>query len=126
MEDELVRTFEYRGISVPIYVNEPGQCFWTILDGTEIGFGSFNTDYEEDLKYLIDQKLDLICRFDNFPGAKLEWFDNGFNYRDIRLVYKTRTVKIFLVHGTVTPDIIETLKTESESILKKVAEVSKL
>jgi hypothetical protein len=65
----------------------------------------------------VDRKLDLITDFrnsPNFAGAKLEYFHNG-DYRDIRLTYKGRTLKVFLVAG----DVDETLLiSESEKILK--------
>jgi hypothetical protein len=41
--------------------------------------------------------LDTIHYFDKpFFGAKLEWFDNG-GYRYIRLLWRQRVVKVFLV-----------------------------
>ena len=47
----------------------------------------------------IDRKLDLITTFPELPeyqGAKLEWFRNG-SFRDIRLTYKGRIIKVFLI-----------------------------
>jgi hypothetical protein len=66
---------------------------------------------------VIDRQLDLITDFRNCPdfaGAKLEYFRNG-DFRDIRLVYKGRTVKVFLVAGEVSETF---LISESERILK--------
>lgn len=96
-EDILVNTIEYRGYTVPIYADDAGQQFYTFLDGQEICFGSYNADYEADLKYLIDKKLDTIFEFtDPYYSAKLLWFDNN-GYRDIKLIYRGRTLKIYLI-----------------------------
>lgn len=64
----------------------------------------------------IDRYLDLITDFrnsPNFAGAKLEYFHNG-DYRDIRLSYKGRVLKVFLVIGEVNETF---LISESEKIL---------
>ena len=65
----------------------------------------------------IDRKLDLITTFPKSPefqGAQLEWFNNE-GYRDVRLKYKGRVLKIFL---TISNNINETsLISESERIL---------
>lgn len=92
-----VKVISYRGFEVPIYVDDPGQQFYCYWEGETLGFGSYNTNYEDDLRYIIDQKLDTIHYFDGpFFGAKLEWFDNG-GYRDIRLLWRQRIVRVFLV-----------------------------
>jgi hypothetical protein len=49
----------------------------------------------------------------NFVGAKLEYFRNG-DYRDIRLSYKGRILKVFLVAGEVNETY---LISESKKIL---------
>ena len=51
------------------------------------------------MKAIIDDSLDTITRFDQFQdlaGAKLTWFQNG-KYRDIKLTYCGRLLKVFLV-----------------------------
>ena len=66
---------------------------------------------------VIDRELDLITDFRNCPdfaGAKLEYFRNG-EFRDIRLCYKGRILKIFLVAGPVNETWIIS---ESEKILR--------
>jgi hypothetical protein len=78
------------------------QCFaqW---QGKLIDLGLNNIYYKEDACRFIDYKLDLITDFrdcPNFIGAKLEYFNNG-GYRDIRLSYKGRLIKCFLVAGEV-------------------------
>lgn len=121
-----VSIFKYRGITVPIYLDDYGQCYYAKLENEEISFGSFNTNWQEDLKYLINQKLDLIMFIGEYPGAKLEWFDNGCSYRDIRLVYKSRTLKVFLVYDEheITEISIAKLKKESLKILSKIQKIS--
>lgn len=110
-------TIEYRGETVNILSDPSGiQCFaqW---NNQLIDLGLNNVYYKEDVCKFIDRKLDLITDFRNCPnlvGAKLEYFNNG-DYRDIRLSYKSRVLKIFLVAG----DVNETwIISESERILR--------
>lgn len=67
---------------------------------------------------VVDRQLDLITDFldqPEFSGAKLEYFRNG-DFRDIRLSYRGRILKIFLVAGKVNETL---LISESEKILLK-------
>lgn len=96
-------TITYREQEVN-FVSDPSghQCFaqWK---GNLVDLGLDNIYYKEDVCKLIDYTLDFIADFRNSPnfvGAKLEYFNNG-GYRDIRLLYKGRTVKVFLVAGEV-------------------------
>jgi hypothetical protein len=109
-------TIEYRGHEVNFLSDPAGvQCFaqW---NSQLIDLGLNNIYYKEDVCKFIDRQLDLITDFrdcPNFVGAKLEYFHNG-DYRDIRLSYKGRILKIFLVAGPVN----ETwLISESKKIL---------
>ena len=109
-------TIEYRGQEVNFLSDLSGvQCFaqW---NNQLIDLGLNNIYYKEDVCKFIDRQLDLITDFrdcPNFVGAKLEYFHNG-GYRDIRLSYQGRILKIFLVAGAVN----ETwLISESKKIL---------
>lgn len=117
-DSNFVETYTYRGISVDIYNDDYGQQFYCTLFGEEVGFGAFNLNYREDLEYLIDEKLDVIARFPKFHGSCLRWFNNG-GYRDIKLVYKQRLLKIFLV-GNPEKVNFEQLRIDSEKILAKI------
>ena len=92
-------TIEYRGEEINFLSDPSGvQCFaqWR---GKLIDLGLNNVYYKEDMCKYIDRELDLITDFRNCPnfvGAKLEYFRNG-DYRDIRLCYKGRILKVFLV-----------------------------
>jgi hypothetical protein len=94
---------EYRGNIVKFLTDPAGvQCFaqW---NNQLIDLGLNNIYYKEDICRFIDRQLDLITDFrdsPNFVGAKLEYFHNG-DYRDIKLSYKGRILKIFLVAGAV-------------------------
>lgn len=92
------------------------QC-WAQWKDSLVDLGLNNIYYKEDMCRFIDRQLDLITEFrdcPNFVGAKLEYFHNG-DFRDIRLCYKGRTLKVFLVVG----DVNETfLISESKNILK--------
>ena len=109
-------TIEYRGEAINFLSDPSGvQCFaqWR---GKLVDLGLNNIYYKEDLCRYVDRTLDLITDFRNCPnfvGAKLEYFKNG-DFRDIRLCYKGRILKIFLVAGPVNETF---LISESERIL---------
>lgn len=109
-------TIEYRGHEVNFLSDPMGvQCFAQWQDKL-IDLGLNNVSYKEDACKFIDRELDLITDFRNCPnfiGAKLEYFHNG-DFRDIRLLYKGRVLKIFLVAGPVNETWIIS---ESERIL---------
>ena len=99
------------------FLSDPSghQCFAQWGDRL-IDLGLDNIYYKEDLCRLVDYELDLITDFRNSPnfvGAKLEYFQNGL-YRDIKLSYKGRIIKIFLVAGEVNETF---LITESQLLL---------
>lgn len=112
-------TIEYRGERVTFLSDPSGnQCVakW----GDEIiDLGLNNIHYKEDMCRTIDRRLDLITEFRDSPdlaGAKLEWFHNG-DYRDIRLSYKGRILKIFLVADPSDPLHETSLISAARSIL---------
>jgi hypothetical protein len=96
-------TLKYRDQEVNFLSDPSGvQCFaqW---NNQLIDLGLNNIYYKEDICKFIDRQLDLITDFrdcPNFVGAKLEYFHNG-DYRDIRLSYYNRIIKVFLVAGPV-------------------------
>ena len=112
-----IGSFTYRGISVDFYEDCLGHQVVAPWRGKVIEFGEYNTVYQDDMKMIIDDYLDTITRFSEYPefhGSKLEYFQNG-NFRDIRLMYRGRLLKCFLIRGTVDKDkIIE----ESIQLLK--------
>lgn len=109
-------TISYRNQEINFLSDPAGvQCFAQWNDQL-IDLGLNNLYYREDMCKYIDRKLDLITDFrdsPNFVGAKLEYFHNG-DYRDIRLSYRGRIVKVFLVVGTVNET---SLISESKKIL---------
>lgn len=90
-------TLNYRGIDVDFYSDDYGRQVYSYLDGIRIDFGTCNTSYKDDMKKIIDQKLDLIKLYPELPGMKLEYFQNG-SFRDIHLVYKFRELQVYLIH----------------------------
>lgn len=111
-------TIEYRGETIN-FLSEPMgvQCFaqWR---GKLVDLGLNNIYYKEDMCKFVDRELDLITDFrdcPDFAGAKLEYFYNG-DFRDIRLCYKGRILKVFLVAGPVNENF---LISESEKLLRK-------
>ena len=110
-------TIVYRDQEINFLSDPSGvQCFaqWR---GKLVDLGLNNIYYKEDMCRYVDRELDLITDFRdslNFVGAKLEYFHNG-DYRDIRLCYKGRILKVFLVDGEVNETF---LISESERILR--------
>ena len=101
-------TIRYRDQEI-YFLSDPAgvQCFaqWR---GTLIDLGLNNIYYKEDMCKYVDRTLDLITDFRNYPdfvGAKLEYFHNG-DFRDIRLCYKGRVLKVFLVVGPVNETLL--------------------
>lgn len=91
-------SFTYRGITVDFYEDCLGHQVVTMWKDKVIEFGVYNTVYQDDMKLIIDDHLDTITRFKDQPelyGSKLTWFQNG-SFRDIKLVYKGRILKVYL------------------------------
>lgn len=110
-------TIEYRGEEVNFLSSVDGVECWAQWRGQLVDLGLSNLYYREDMCKYIDRTLDLITDFRNQPdfvGAKLEYFHNG-DFRDIRLVYKGRILKVFLVAGSVNETF---LISESERLLR--------
>ena len=110
-------TIEYRGETVNFVSDVMGTWCCAQWKGKLIDLGLNNLYYKEDVCRIIDRELDLITEFRNCPdfvGAKLEYFHNG-DFRDIKLSYKGRILKIFLVAGEVNETF---LISESERILR--------
>ena len=110
-------TIRYRDQEIHFLSDPSGvQCFaqWR---GQLVDLGLNNIYYKEDMCKFVDRTLDLITDFRNCPdfaGAKLEYFHNG-DFRDIRLCYKSRILKVFLAAGEVNETF---LISESERILR--------
>jgi hypothetical protein len=110
-------SISYRGEEINFLSDVAGVYCVAQWHGELVDLGSFNHDYREDMCRFVDRRLDLITDFRNsanFAGARLEYFHNG-DYRDIRLVYKSRILKVFLVAGPVNETL---LISEAEKILK--------
>lgn len=110
-------SIRYRDQEVLFLSDPSGHECWAQWNGYLVDLGLDNIYCKEDICMIIDRQLDLITDFrncPNFDGAKLEYFRNG-DFRDIRLVYKGRTIKVFLVAGEINEI---SLITESERILK--------
>ena len=110
-------TIEYRDQEINFLSDPSGvQCFaqW---QGKLWDLGLNNIHYKDDMCRAVDRTLDLITDFRNCPdfaGAKLEYFRNG-DFRDIRLYFKGRILKVFLVAGPVNETF---LISEAERILR--------
>lgn len=93
-----LETFTYRGITVDCYEDRLGHQVVFPWRGKVVELGEYNTVYQDDIKLIIDDHLDTITRFSDFPelyGAKLTWFQNG-SFSDIKLVYRGRILKVYI------------------------------
>lgn len=110
-------TISYRGQEVDFLADVTGTHCWAQWGDRIIDLGIHNLHYKDDMCKLIDRQLDFISDFrdcPDFAGARLEYFHNG-DYRDIRLSYRGRILKVFLVIGPVNETY---LISESERILR--------
>jgi hypothetical protein len=110
-------TIEYRGEEINFLSSVDGVECWAQWNNQLVDLGLNNIYYKEDMCKYVDRSLDLITDFRNCPnfvGAKLEYFHNG-DFRDIRLCYKGRILKVFLVAGEVNETF---LISEAERILR--------
>jgi hypothetical protein len=93
-----LETFTYRGITVNCYEDCIGHQVVFPWRGKIIELGSYNTVYQDDIRLILDDHLDTITRFSEYPelyGSKLTRFQNG-SFSDIKLVYRGRVLKIYI------------------------------
>ena len=107
-----IDTLEYRGFRVLFYEDVSGHQLIAVWENKIYEFGVYNTQAREDMKLIIDDYLDTVTRFEEYPelyGSKLTYFQNS-GFRDLRLSYRGRVLKVYLLSGN--PDL-EKLKTEA-------------
>lgn len=113
----------YRGISVDFYEDCLGHQVVTMWKDKVIEFGVYNTVYQDDMKLIIDDHLDTITRFRDQPelyGSKLTWFQNG-SFRDIKLVYKGRLLKIYI---NINENDLFSITQDAETVLRNYIFIS--
>ena len=64
---EYVETVMYRGQNVPVFLDDYGQCFYCIFNNEEVSFSSFQSEYEDNVRHLIDYELDKAAKKVNTP-----------------------------------------------------------
>ncbi len=125
-------TLDYRGYHIDFYDDDYGQQVYTYWEDKELGFGAFNMGYKDDMKYLIDKKIDTIAEIPGFKGAVLEYFDNVTN-RDVRLRYRLRTIKVYLTSNDnedfytnyLSKETIDELTADAVKVLKEFNSIQK-
>ena len=93
-----LESFTYRGITVDCYEDCIGHQVVFPWRGKVIELGEYNTVYQDDIRLILDDHLDTITRFSEFPelyGSKLTWFRNG-SFSDIKLIYRGRILKVYI------------------------------
>lgn len=99
---------EYRGETINFILDPSGHQVFAEWRGQKIDLGLDNIYYKEDVCRFIDRQLDLITTFPKLPelqGAQLEYFNNA-GFRDVRLKYKGRVIRVFLVADKINEDIL--------------------
>ena len=59
--EEYVETVVWKDTHVPVFYDDYGQCFYCICNGLTISFGSFQDNYEDEIRAMLDS---------SFGGAK--------------------------------------------------------
>ena len=110
---------EYRGKTVEFLSDVSGDQYFARVDNEIIDLGYHPISVKETIQRFIDRRLDLISNFRNyedFTGAELSYFNNG-GYRDIKLSYKGRLLKVYLVAGEISEISIIS---EAVNILRRI------
>lgn len=129
-EGEPVTVVNYRGYELGIWDDDNGQQFYTYINDEEIGFGSFNTNFQDDLEFLVDMRLDFIFDYGDWDldlfGGHLQWFNNG-GHRDIELVYRQRILKIWVISDPQRVDekLVQNILEEGKMIMGKYVAATK-
>lgn len=125
-DPDYVETVSYRGFDFDVYIDDPGQQYYTEWEGETMSFGAYNSLYREDIKFLVDDKLDTIYTFGSreeikYFGARLKWFQNA-GYRDIGLYYRGRLCRVYFSNGCkdITDSALNRLVADSKDILDKL------
>lgn len=97
---EFFTSFNYRGMTVNIYNDDPGQCFdYEIFNanGRKVRQGScgaYNPDYENEPKFIIDEMLDIITCSDK-PHGILRFVDH--EHTTITLQHRGTIIKTYTI-----------------------------
>lgn len=98
---DLVTVVKYRNIDVNVYEDDYGQCYylrWRNQENKiqEENCGSYNPDYEEVVRYCIDNMLDHIAGrniFGPYYGTELRYIDP--DHKQFELTHRMESVKIY-------------------------------
>lgn len=53
---EYIETVIWRGKYVPVFLDDYGQCLYCIFDNDVLSFGTYNDNYEDEIKSLIEEQ----------------------------------------------------------------------
>lgn len=72
-EKDLVGYIEIFDYFYPIYLDDYGQSFYTLIDGKEYSFGTYNTEIASDLVGLVLGKLtrDILVEIEEIYNGKM-------------------------------------------------------
>lgn len=105
------KTHKYRGISVDIFDDDTGQCFYFYYKGKVYGCGTYNLFPEREIESVIDRDLDFIH---SFADDNKDWFGAYLNYADVdhktaRFTLRGGEIKVYDVTDGID-EIIEDCK----------------
>lgn len=116
---EFFTSFNYRGMQVDIYNDDPGQCFdYEIFDVNsnkvcQGSCGTYNSDYESEPKFMIDEMLDVITHSDE-PHGILRFADH--EHTTITLQHRDTIIKTYTI--TSVHDLDDIIKIAFDDLIE--------
>lgn len=114
-----VDELEYRGFSVKFYEDEISHQIYAEVNGEIVYFGIGNSLYIDDIKKLIDFKLDTIKIFKPYRAILLYFINGTHMHKDIKLVQDNRILAVYLSDD---PRSLDDILLDAEAIAKKYFE----
>jgi hypothetical protein len=79
------KTVVYRGNKIDFYADDGGQSFYFYFDGIEYGCGTYNMEYEKEMHYVVDYKMDFVKRL-SMPLFQMK--DGSYYFENIDIMRK--------------------------------------
>lgn len=87
----------YRGYDLEFFQDPKSHQMYVEFEGDTLYTGLFNINFVEDVKKMIDNRLDTVFRYSGgYFGARICWFSNG-NHRDLGLFWGNRLLYVHVM-----------------------------
>ena len=91
------KTINYRGYKIDVFDDDYGQSCYFYFNNHQYGCGTYNFEYEECIKYIVDEYLDKLFNFalidKKYSGAYLRYVDH--EHTKISFTYRMEKIKEF-------------------------------